>query len=95
MWLWFAFRGTEPSKLNDVMADLKVIKNSAVAGGKVHGGFQEEVNDLWMDIVKELEHVQSPFPRMISLSVKLTRALVFKHTRSTSIPRGEKSSTGL
>lgn len=54
--LWFAFRGTEPSKLNDVMADLKVIKNTAKAGGKVHGGFQEEVNDLWMDIVKELEH---------------------------------------
>ena len=54
--LWFAFRGTEPSKLNDVMADLKVFKNSAMAGGKVHGGFQQEVDDLWMDIVKELEH---------------------------------------
>lgn len=54
--LWFAFRGTEPSKLNDVMADLKVVKNSAVAGGKVHGGFQQEVNDLWMDILAELEH---------------------------------------
>ena len=24
--LWFAFRGTEPSKINDVMADLNVIK---------------------------------------------------------------------
>tara|TARA_R110000851_G_scaffold15212_3_gene50475 strand:+ start:242 stop:997 length:756 start_codon:yes stop_codon:yes gene_type:complete len=54
--LWFAFRGTEPSKLNDVMADLKVVKNSAIAGGKVHGGFQQEVNDLWMDILAELEH---------------------------------------
>ena len=54
--LWFAFRGTEPSKLNDVMADLKILKNTATAGGKVHGGFQEEVNDLWMDIVKELDH---------------------------------------
>ena len=54
--LWFAFRGTEPSKINDVMADLKVIKNTAKAGGKVHGGFQEEVDDVWMDIVKELEH---------------------------------------
>jgi len=54
--LWFAFRGTEPSKLNDVMADLKILKNTAMAGGKVHGGFQEEVNDLWMDIVKELDH---------------------------------------
>ncbi len=48
--LWFAFRGTEPSKLNDVMADLNVIKNSATAGGKVHSGFQKEVNDLWLDI---------------------------------------------
>jgi triacylglycerol lipase len=54
--LWFAFRGTEPSKLNDVMADLKLIKNAAQAGGKVHSGFQEEVNDLWMDILAELEH---------------------------------------
>ena len=25
--LWFAFRGTEPSKLNDVTADLKLMKN--------------------------------------------------------------------
>ena len=54
--LWFAFRGTEPSKLNDVMADLNVIKQAAVAGGKVHGGFQKEVNDLWMDVLAEIEH---------------------------------------
>ena len=54
--LWFAFRGTEPSKLNDVMADLNVIKNAAKAGGRVHSGFQKEVNDLWMDILEELEH---------------------------------------
>ena len=38
------------------MADLNIIKNSAMAGGKVHGGFQQEVDDLWMEIVKELEH---------------------------------------
>ena len=54
--LWFAFRGTEPSKLNDVMADLNVIKNAAKAGGKVHSGFQQEVNDLWMDVLAEIEH---------------------------------------
>jgi len=54
--LWFAFRGTEPSKLNDVMADLKLAKQAAMAGGKVHSGFQQEVNDLWMDILAELEH---------------------------------------
>ena len=52
--LWFAFRGTEPAVLNDVLADLKVFKNTAHAGGKVHGGFQEEVNDLWLDVVNEL-----------------------------------------
>tara|TARA_Y100001937_G_scaffold22460_1_gene32079 strand:+ start:466 stop:1224 length:759 start_codon:yes stop_codon:yes gene_type:complete len=54
--LWFAFRGTEPSKLNDVMADLNLIKNAAKAGGKVHSGFQQEVNDLWMDVLAEIEH---------------------------------------
>ena len=54
--LWFAFRGTEPSKLNDVMADLNVIKGAAMAGGKVHSGFQKEVNDLWMDVLAEIEH---------------------------------------
>jgi len=54
--LWFAFRGTEPSKINDVLADLNMIKQSAVAGGKVHGGFQKEVNDLWMDVLAEIEH---------------------------------------
>lgn len=54
--MWFAFRGTEPSKLNDVMADLKVVKNTAMAGGKVHGGFKQEVDDVWMDILEELEH---------------------------------------
>ena len=54
--VWLAFRGTEPSKLNDVMADLNVIKASAMAGGKVHSGFQKEVNDLWMDVLAEIEH---------------------------------------
>ena len=54
--LWFAFRGTEPSKINDVLADLNMIKQAAVAGGKVHGGFQKEVNDLWMDVLSEIEH---------------------------------------
>lgn len=54
--IWFAFRGTEPTKLNDVMADLKVVRNSAIAGGKVHSGFQDELNELWLDCLKELEY---------------------------------------
>lgn len=64
--MWIAFRGTEPTKFNDVMADLKIVKNSAIAGGKVHGGFQEEVNDLWVEIVKEIEsNVQLKAPKDI------------------------------
>ena len=56
--MWIAFRGTEPTKFNDVMADLKVFKNSAIAGGRVHGGFQDEVNDLWPFVLAELEQNQ-------------------------------------
>ena len=52
--LWFAFRGTEPSKLNDVLADLKVLKRKAEAGGRVHSGFQDEVDELWDDLKLEL-----------------------------------------
>ena len=52
--LWFAFRGTEPSKLNDVLADLKVLKRKAQAGGRVHSGFQDEVDELWDDLKLEL-----------------------------------------
>ena len=64
--LWFAFRGTQPSQLNDVLADLNMIKNAAVAGGKVHSGFQQEVNDLWLDVVKELDNnVQLKNPREV------------------------------
>ena len=66
--LWFAFRGTEPSKLNDVLADLNVIKNTAMAGGKVHGGFQKEVNDLWMEVLSDVDHNQQlKNPRTIYL----------------------------
>lgn len=54
--LWFAFRGTQPSELNDVLADLNMIKSTAMAGGKVHSGFQKEVNDLWMDVVNEIDN---------------------------------------
>ena len=53
--IWFAFRGTEPSQMNDVAADLKISKNSAVSGGVVHSGFQEELDELWPAVLKELE----------------------------------------
>ena len=53
--LWFAFRGTEPTKLNDVLADLKFIKRRAEIGGRVHGGFQSEVDELWDELEKEID----------------------------------------
>jgi triacylglycerol lipase len=53
--LWFAFRGTEPTQINDVAADLKISKNTAAAGGLVHSGFQEELDEIWPSILKELK----------------------------------------
>jgi len=57
--IWFAFRGTEPTKFNDIAADLKITKNKAVAGGKVHSGFQEEINEVYPAICKELKNNSS------------------------------------
>jgi len=53
--LWFAFRGTEPTKLNDVMADLDLFMHRAESAGKVHGGFQDEVDEVWGDCLKEID----------------------------------------
>ena len=67
--LWFAFRGTEPTKLNDIAADLKVTRNSALAGGKVHSGFQDELDELWADCLKEIEaNSKLKTPRTIYLT---------------------------
>ena len=45
--LWFAFRGTEPSKLNDVMADLNVIKNEiGWTSGGINGTYALKNNSL-------------------------------------------------
>mgnify|MGYP000854721055 CR=1 FL=1 len=50
-----AFRGTEPSELNDLKADLNAWPDRAHNGhGLVHNGFQEEVNKLWPTILERL-----------------------------------------
>ena len=57
--LWFAFRGTEPNRLNDVMADLKVIKNSAaevvvmLGAGDIGIAVNEVTNELLKHQVNE------------------------------------------
>jgi triacylglycerol lipase len=40
-------RGTEPHDWNDVLADLRIGAVLAETAGWVHGGFKQEVDDLW------------------------------------------------
>lgn len=49
------FRGTEPSEISDILADLNAWPDRAQAGGRVHNGFQNELEKLWKDIVDILE----------------------------------------
>lgn len=46
-----AFRGTEPSELSDVLADLNAIPRGAMTHGLVHSGFRNELDKLWDAIV--------------------------------------------
>lgn len=50
------FRGTEPTELSDVAADLNIWPDEAFNGvGLVHNGFQEELNKLWKGIESSLK----------------------------------------
>ena len=44
-----ACRGTEPTELNDIYADLEIFKADSVTGFKVHQGFKEEVDKVKKD----------------------------------------------
>lgn len=46
-----AFRGTEPTQLNDIAADIKAFHvRNELGVGRVHKGFKAEVDDLWIHI---------------------------------------------
>lgn len=47
----FAFRGTEPDELSDLLADLNAIPRGAMTHGLVHSGFRGEVDKLWEQLV--------------------------------------------
>lgn len=49
------FRGTEPSEFSDIKADLNAWPDRAQIGGRVHNGFQNEVEKLWPGVLKHLE----------------------------------------
>jgi triacylglycerol lipase len=42
-----ACRGTEPTEWNDIQADANAVMSVVGTFGKVHSGFNREVNDLW------------------------------------------------
>jgi len=48
-----AFRGTEPTELSDVLADLNAIPRGAMTHGLVHSGFRGECDKLWEQIKKD------------------------------------------
>jgi triacylglycerol lipase len=50
-----AFRGTEPTSFNDVKADLNAWPDKAMVGGRVHNGFQTEVDNVWPQIEKTMK----------------------------------------
>ena len=54
-----ACRGTEPSEMNDIYADLEIFKADSVSGNKIHQGFKEEVDKVYPDVEKVLESSKS------------------------------------
>ena len=51
----FAFRGTEPDELSDILADLNAFPSGAMTHGLVHSGFKGEVDKLWEQLVEFFE----------------------------------------
>jgi triacylglycerol lipase len=52
-----AFRGTEPTKLKDVLADADIFKLENL-GGRIHRGFYEALQFVWQDIVAKIVEFQ-------------------------------------
>ena len=52
------FRGTEPTELSDLLADLNAIPRGSMTHGWVHSGFRGELDKLWDAIVDHLNKHQ-------------------------------------
>jgi triacylglycerol lipase len=52
------FRGTEPTELSDIAADLNALPDKAVVGGYVHNGFQNELEKIWSDVYRKTEEIR-------------------------------------
>jgi len=54
-----ACRGTEPTQLNDIKADLRAVPVMAETVSRVHKGFKAEVDDLWPMVCDDLTRTQN------------------------------------
>jgi triacylglycerol lipase len=55
-----SFRGTQPSEISDVLADLNSVKDNCDEGGKVHRGFNNELKKKFPGIVETLSLSEAP-----------------------------------
>lgn len=57
-----AFRGTEPTELSDILADLNVVPRSSMTYGLVHSGFRGEVDKFWTALrIHQKDHREKTF----------------------------------
>jgi triacylglycerol lipase len=53
-------RGTEPGDWNDIKADANAVSVLADTAGRVHRGFNQEVDDLWPRLERSLKSNEKP-----------------------------------
>jgi triacylglycerol lipase len=60
------FRGTEPTQMSDLAADLNAIPDRSRIGGFVHNGFQTEVDKVWKEVHAEVVNKPKKKPLFIT-----------------------------
>lgn len=55
-YIFLGFRGTEPTSIKDIKSDAKAITMACEIGGKIHSGFNEAFNQIYMEIVATLNN---------------------------------------
>lgn len=49
------FRGTEPTEISDVLADLNAVPRASKTKGWVHSGFRNELDKLWVEVEQHIK----------------------------------------
>ena len=66
------FRGTEPSEISDILADLKAWQSRSETDGWVHSGFKTELDKVWEDVLQYVNKYSDWLLVLTSISTKLT-----------------------